>query len=138
MIDRLRPLFTALHPQPLAAEDAEAIIAISQLVVDIDGREGPEEIKMFFAVGRLLHELAGTPDAEIPTFASDEDDEARMFELASQLKGAPARELAYVIGRALAATDLDVTIEEDTFLDRLRGILFISKPRAAELATLLR
>ncbi|MCX5740998.1 MAG: hypothetical protein NT062_00705 [Proteobacteria bacterium] len=140
-LDRLTTLaatFAAIHPPPLAPADAETIIAISQLVVDIDGREGAEEIHLFFAIGKLLHQLAGTPDADIPTFASDEDDESRMFELATLLKAAPARELAYAIARLLAAVDLEVAPVEDEFLDRLRGILAIDKTRAASLTVMMR
>ncbi len=138
MNDALKAKLRALHPEALTAEDAEAILAIAQLVVDIDGREGPDEIKLFFAIGKFLFELAGTPDASVPTFASDEDDEERMFELATQLKGPPARELTYAIARLLASADLEVAPEEDTFVDRLRGILSITRPRADEITATLR
>lgn len=138
MNDSLKTCLRAFHPEPLAPEDAEAILAIAQLVVDIDGREGPDEIKLFFAIGKLLFELAGAPDTSIPTFASDEDDEERMFELATQLKGPPARELTYAIARVLASADLDVAPEEDTFVDRLRGILSLSRERADEITAQIR
>jgi len=138
VIDKLRAVLVQLHPDPIAEADAETIIAISQLVVDIDGREGPDEIKLFFDIGKLLYELAGVAGATIPTFASDEDDEDRMFELATQLKGPPAREVTYAIARVLAAADLDVAPEEDTFIDRMRGILSITKQRADEIAALVR
>ena len=134
MNDSLKTCLRAFHPEPLAPEDAEAILAIAQLVVDIDGREGPDEIKLFFAIGKLLFELAGAPDTSIPTFASDEDDEERMFELATQLKGPPA----YAIARVLASADLDVAPEEDTFVDRLRGILSLSRERADEITAQIR
>lgn len=138
MNDALKTRLRELHPEPLSGNEAGAILAIAQLVVDIDGREGPDEIQLFFAIGKFLFELAGTPDAEIPTFASDEDDEERMFELATQLKGPPARELTYAIARLLASADLEVAPEEDTFVDRLRGILSIARPRADEITATLR
>ena len=133
----LRAVFTALQPTPITLEEAEAIVAIAQLVVDIDGREGPDEIAKFFEIGKLLFESAGQPDAEIPTFATDEGDEERMFDLASQLKSAATRELAYAVARVLAAVDLDVAPEEETFLERTRGVLSISNARAGELAAML-
>lgn len=138
MNEQQKDILRGIHPPPLPSEDADAILAIAQIVIDIDGREGLEEIKLFFAIGKCLYELAGTPDAEIPTFASDEDDEERMFELATQLRTTPARELAFAIARLLAAADLEVAIEEDTFIDRMRGILSITKPRSEELAAMLR
>lgn len=136
-IDQLRSVFGVVHLLPLERSDAEAIVELAQLVVDIDGSEGPDEIKLFFDIGKVLFELAEAPDAEVPTFASGDDDEERMFELATQLKGTPVRELAYVVARLLAAADLDVAPEEDTFIDRLRGVLSISKARAEELASML-
>jgi len=137
-LDRLRSTFAAIHPPPLSVDDAVAILAIAQLVVDIDGREGPDEIKLFFGIGKLVNELAGQPDAEIPTHASADDDEERMFELATSLSSRPARELAYGIARVLASSDLDAAPEEDVFIDRLRGVLSIEKARAAELDTQVR
>lgn len=131
--DRLRSTFAAIHPPPLAVEDAGAILALAQLVVDIDGREGPDEIKLFFEIGRIVNFLAGQADAEVPTHASADDDEERMFELATSLSSVRARELAYGIARVLASSDLEVAPEEDVFIDRLRGVLSIDKARAAEL-----
>jgi hypothetical protein len=136
-MEKVRGVFTGLCSK-LSVEEAEAIVAISQLVVDIDGREGPDEIKLFFDIGNFLFALAGKPGATVPTFASDEEDEERMFELATALKGAGTRELAYAVARVLAASDLQVAPEEDTFIDRLRGVLSLARPRAAEIDALLR
>ena len=138
MIDKLKPVLAAIHSGGLSREQAEAIIEIAQIVVDIDGREGPEEIQLFMGIGKLLFEMAGEKTTEVPTFASGDEDEDRMFELATQLKAASVRELTYAISRALAGADLDVAPAEDTFLDRLRGVLSISPARANELANMLR
>lgn len=138
MFEQVKNAVPVIHPMALELEDAETIIAIAQLVVDIDGREGPEEIKEFFAIGKLLFELAGQADATIPTFATDEDEVERMFELATQIRSTPARELAFLVARALAAADLEVAPAEDTFLGRLRSILAIPDWRADELVMLLR
>ena len=83
-------------------------------------------------------ELAEVEDAPVPTFATDQDDEERMFELATQLKSTPARELAFAVARTLAEADLEIVPAEDTFLDRLRGMLSITRERAVELDTVLR
>ena len=136
-VDQLKNAFGVIHIMPLEREDAETILELAQLVVDIDGTEGTDEIGLFFAVGKVLFELAEI-DASVPTFATDQDDEERMFELATNLKGTPARELAFVVARVLAEADLEIVAAEDTFIERLRGILSITKSRAEELDVLLR
>jgi hypothetical protein len=137
-VDQLRAAFGIIHILPLEREDAEAIIELAQLVVDIDGDEGSDEIQLFFAVGRLLYELAEVTDSSVPTFASHDDDEDRLFELATQLKSTEARELAFVVARVLAEADLEIVAAEETFIQRLRGLLSITKERAEELDTVLR
>lgn len=136
-VDQLKNAFGVIHIMPLEREDAETILELAQLVVDIDGTEDKDEIGLFFAVGKVLFELAEV-DAPVPTFATDQDDEERMFELATNLKGTPARELAFVVARVLAEADLEIVAAEDTFIERLRGILSITKARAEELDVLLR
>jgi uncharacterized tellurite resistance protein B-like protein len=137
-VEQLRAAFGVIHLLPLEREDAETILELAQLVVDVDGHEHADELGLYFRVGKLLFELAEVADAEIPTFASDEEDEARMFELATALKSTPARELAFAVARTLAEADLEIGPAEDTFIDRLRGVLSISRERADELDTLLR
>lgn len=137
-VDQLRAAFGVIHILPLDREDAEAIIELAQLVVDIDGGEGSDEIQLFFAVGKLLYEIAEVTDAPVPTFASHEDDEDRLFELATQLKSTEARELAFVVARVLAEADLEIVASEETFIQRLRSLLSISKERAEELDIVLR
>jgi hypothetical protein len=138
MVDQLRNAFGVIHILPLSLEDAEAILELAQLVVDVDGGEDTDEIKLFFQVGKVVYELAEAPDATIPTFASDQEDEERMFELATQLKSRETRELAFCVARALAEADLEIVAAEETFLGRLRSLLSISKERADELDTILR
>ena len=137
-VEQLRAAFGVIHILPLEREDAEAIIELAQLVVDIDGGEGADEIQLFFAIGKLLYDLAEVKDAPVPTFASHEDDEDRLFELASGLKSTESRELAFVVARALAEADLEIVAAEETFISRLRSLLSISKERAEELDTVLR
>lgn len=137
-VEQLKAAFGVIHLLPLERADAETILELAQLVVDVDGHEHTDELGLYFRVGKLLFELAEVPDAEIPTFASDEEDEMRMFELATALKSTPARELAFAVARTLAEADLEIGPAEDTFIDRLRGVLSISRERADELDTLLR
>lgn len=137
-MEQLRAAFEVIHVLPLEREDAEAILELAQLVVDSDGGEGSDEIKLYFAVGKLLFQLADVADVPVPTFASDQDDEQRLFELATQLTSMEARELAFVVARVLAEADLEIVAAEETFLGRLRGLLSISKSRADELDTILR
>jgi hypothetical protein len=137
-VDQLKAAFGVIHILPLEREDAEAILELAQLVVDIDGNEDSDEIKLYFAIGKLVFELAEIPDAPIPTFASDQDDEERLFELATQLRSTESRELAFVVARALAEANLEIVETEELFINRLRSLLSISKERADELDTLLR
>lgn len=137
-IDQLRSAFQTIHILPVTREDAEAILELAQLVVDIDGTEDSDEIKLFFAIGKLLFEHAELPDADVPTFATDQDDEERMFELATQLRATETRELAFVVARSLAEANLEIVAAEETFISRLRGLLSISRERAEELDTLVR
>jgi tellurite resistance protein len=137
-VDQLKAAFGVIHILPLEREDAETILELGQLVVDVDGQNHTDELSLYFRVGKLLFELAEAPDAEIPTFASDEEDDHRLFDLATRLKSTPARELAWAVARTLAEADLEIGPEEDTVVDRLRKLLSISKERADELDTLLR
>lgn len=137
-IEQLRAAFGVIQILPLEREEAEAILELAQLVVDSDGGEGSDEIELFFKVGKLVFELAELPDASVPTFATDQEDEERLFELATGFKSTSVRELAFVVTRALAEADLEIVAAEETFLQRLRALLSISKERAEELDTVLR
>ncbi len=136
-VDQLRAAFGVIHILPLEREDAERILELAQLVVDIDGGEDSDEIKLYFEVGKLLFELAEVTDP-VPTFATDQDDDERLFETATELKSTEARELAFVVARVLAEADLEIVAAEETFLQRLRSLLSISRERAEELDTILR
>jgi hypothetical protein len=136
--DQLRNAFGVIHILPPTTEDVATILELAQLVVDIDGDEGTDEIKLYFSIGKVLLALAEAPDASIPTFASHEDDEERLFDLATQLKSTEVRELAFAVCRVLAEADLEIVAAEETFIQRLRSLLSISKERAEELDTILR
>ena len=137
-VDQLKAAFGVIHILPLEKSDAEAILELAQIVVDIDGQNHTDEMGLYFGVGKLLFELAEAPDAEVPTFVSDEEDDQRMFELATQLKSTEARELAWAVARTLAEADLEIGPEEDKFVEQLRKLLSITKERAEELDLLLR
>lgn len=136
-VDQLRAAFGVIHILPLEREDAERILELAQLVVDIDGGEDSDEIKLYFEVGKVLFELAEVTDS-VPTFATDQDDDERLFEVATELKSTEVRELAFVVARVLAEADLEIVAAEETFLQRLRGLLSISRERTEELDTILR
>jgi len=138
MADQLRAAFGVIHILPLEREDAEAILELAQLVVHVDGTEDSDEVKLYFAIGKAVFELAELKDEQIPTFASDQDDDERLFELATQLRSTEAREIAFVSARALAEANLEIVAAEEKFINQLRSLLSISKERAEELDTLLR
>jgi hypothetical protein len=137
-LDQLKAAFDVIHLLPLSREEADVIIELAQIAVDVDGSEGPDELELFFGIGKLLYQLADVHDAPVPTFASDADDDERLFDLATQLKSTPARELAFAVARTLAEADLEILPAEGTFLDQLRGLLSISPERADEIDTVLR
>jgi hypothetical protein len=127
----IRNIVRARHPDPLAARDAETILALCQLAVDADGREDPDEIAMFFAFGAALYELAGIAGRPTPT-ASDLEDDQQLRALAAQLTAPASRELAYAIAHVL--TVADTAPEESQFLDQLRTALGLAPDHAAKLA----
>ena len=137
-VEQLKAAFGVIHILPLEKEDAATILELGQLVVDVDGSEHTDELSLYFRVGKLLMELAEAPDAEVPTFFSDEEDDQRLFELATSLRSTEARELAFAVARTLAEADLDIGPEENKFVEQLRSLLSISKDRAEEIDTLLR
>ena len=137
-VEQLKAAFGVIHILPLEREDAERILELAQLVVDVDGQEQVEELGLYFSVGKLLFALAEAPDADVPTFASDEEDDQRMFELATSLRSTEARERAFAVARTLAEADLEIGPEENKLVEQLRSLLSISRERAEELDTLLR
>ena len=137
-VEQLKAAFEVIHILPLEKEDAAAILELGQLVVDVDGNEHADELSLYFRVGKLLFTLAEAPDAEVPTFFSDEEDDQRLFELATSLKSTESRELAFAVARTLAEADLDIGPEENKIVEQLRSLLSISKQRADEIDTLLR
>lgn len=131
---RFRAIIRTIHGGKLSAADAETIVAISQLAVDADGQEDPDEIAMFFGIGKAVFELAGIADAPTPTFAVDEDDRERAISLAKQLSTTAAKELAYAVSYVIVVADVELEPAESSLLDDLRDALGLSDDRAAELA----
>jgi hypothetical protein len=132
---QLRTALQAIHPGKLAVADAETVIALAQMAVDADGQEDAEEIKLFFAVGKAVNELAGLTDTPTPTFADDDDD--RIEKLASSLATKEGRELAYAVAHLLSVVDVEISPAEDDLLTTLRGALGLGDERADELAAQL-
>ena len=131
---KLRNVVRASHPGPLSIPDAETILEIAQLAVDADGREDPDEIATFFALGKHVFALAGVAELPTPTFAPDEDDREHLTAVAQRLTGPAARELAYTAAYVLTILDVAVAPEEDAFIEDLRVALGLTEARARELA----
>jgi hypothetical protein len=127
-------ILKAVHPDKLSPEDAETIMEIAQLVVDADGREDPDEIAMFFAVGKAVYALAGVTDAPTPTFATDEEDDARLTSLAAKLVTKASGELAYAVAYLLTVADVELAPAESALVESLRIALALDEERAAEIA----
>jgi tellurite resistance protein len=131
---RFRDALRTIHAGKLSTGDAETIVAISQLAVDADGREDPEEIQMFFTVGKAVFELAGLTETPSPSFDSDEQDDERVRTLAARLSSPAAKELAFAVAYVMAIADVDLAPAEGALVENLRSALAIGEDRAAELA----
>jgi hypothetical protein len=134
---QLRTALKTVHPATLSAADAETVVALAQMSVDADGQEDAEEIRMFFALGKAVYELAGLTETPTPTFAVDEDDDERIHSLAEKLSSPASRELAYAVSHLLTVVDIQIAPEEEAFLETLRTVLGIDDDRADDLAAQL-
>ena len=130
---QLRTALQTIHPGKLSTEDAETIVELAQMSVDADGQEDADEIRMFFALGKAVFELAGLRDTPTPTFM-DDDDEHRITTLAGKLSSVQSKELAYAVAHLLTVVDVQIAPEEDDFLQQLREALGVADERADELA----
>ena len=102
--------------------------------MDADGREDPDEIAMFFAVGKAVYGIAGIADAPTPTFAADEEDDARLVALAGKLATQAGGELAYAVAYLLTVADVELAPAESALVEKLRTALAMTEERAAEVA----
>jgi hypothetical protein len=134
---QLRTALKNVHPGSLSPDDAETIVALAQMSVDADGQEDADEIRMFFALGKAVYELAGLTETPTPTFAVDEDDDERIHGLAAKLSSASSKELAYAVSHLLTVVDVQIAPEEEAFLENLRTALGIDDDRADDLAAQL-
>jgi tellurite resistance protein len=131
---RYRAAIKLIHPGALSEADAETVVAIAQLTVDVDGREDAEEISKFFAMGKAIFSHAGFENSPTPTFAGDEEDDERLRALAGQLSTPAAKELAYAVAYMMAVADTDLAPEEGALVDALRETLGLTEDRADEIA----
>lgn len=134
---QLRTALKNVHPAALSPDDAETVVALAQMSVDSDGHEDADEIRMFFALGKAVFELAGLTETPTPTFAVDEDDDERLHSLAGKLSSAASKELAYAVSHLLTVVDVQIAPEEEAFLENLRTALGIDDDRADDLAAQL-
>lgn len=134
---QLRTALKTVHPATLSTDDAETVVALAQMSVDADGHEDADEIRMFFALGKAVYELAGLTETPTPTFAADEEDDERLHTLASKLSSPASKELAYAVSHLLTVVDVQIAPEEEAFLENLRTALGIDDDRADDLAAQL-
>ena len=131
---QLKEILTSIHPGTLSPMDAEAIVELAQLMLDADGREDTDEIKTFFALGKVVFGMAGMGDAATPTFLNDDEDYERMRELAGTLSSAASKELALATAHLLSISDVAIAPEEDEFISVLIGALGLTEERAEAIA----
>lgn len=137
---RFREILTSLHPEVVSSDDAETITGITELLIDADGREDPDEIAMFFALGTAVFAMAGRTDTPSPTFMGDDDDgetgtlRPRLRALVDKLTSTSARELAFACAHLISISDLDLAPAEDSFIADLRDALMIAVERGDEIA----
>ncbi len=124
----------SIHPGALSEDDSEAIVAISQIIVDADGREDAEEIKKFFAIGKAVFAQAGRGETPTPSFDDAEDEDERLRTLATGLSTPAAKELAYAVAYMMAVADVDLAPEEGALVEALREALGLSEERADEIS----
>ncbi|MDB4955014.1 MAG: hypothetical protein JWO36_2583 [Myxococcales bacterium] len=126
------------QPPDLSAREAEAIVGIAYLAMEIDFDEDPEELADFEVLKRQVCVLARIDPSDIgpvsPLPIDHEEHAARIRQLASRLSWQPSRELAYVLAYLIIVSDLELDPIESEFLDELQRALDIDDDRASRLA----
>jgi hypothetical protein len=120
---------------PLSTEDAEEVLAIARLAVDVDHHEDPDELALFNSISDHLHALGKIPtSAKVPTTPWENDDaKVQLRAHGAKLKGKRAGALAYVIAYLLTVADLQLDEAESELADELRIAVGLDEDRAAEL-----
>ena len=125
-------------PPTLTVVEAETIVRIGYLAIDIDLEEDSAELVMVEALSDQICALAGiapsmiSPLSPLPT--DDEERAVRVRQLASRLTRTPSRELAYVVAYVLIVADLELSPVESRLLLELETVLEVSEDRTSELA----
>jgi hypothetical protein len=129
-----------LRGEILRPEEARAIMKIAYLAAEIDLEEDLEESATLNDLAELVWAAAEIPPEPIPIVSPlplpiDIEERMRIARsLTGMLHSQGARELAYVYGYLLSASDLALRRVESTFVDELQQLLGISDDRASDLA----
>lgn len=120
----------------LTRAEAEAIVTIAGLAVDVDQQEDDDEVTLFDELAAHVYELAHVtgPPVQAPVRAVDDDLAKQLTAIAAPLRGKPSARLAYMVGYLVAVVDLQLAVEESDFVDVLEKALGLDDETADELA----
>jgi uncharacterized tellurite resistance protein B-like protein len=123
-------------PAAISGEEAAAIQAIAELVVEVDGQADRDEVSMLDAIAieiYALADVAGTADSvQAAPIADELADQLRTF--AGPLRGQPSAKLAFVAAYLIAVVDLQLAPEESNLLELLYDALELDRSEADEIA----
>ncbi len=120
----------------LSRGEAEAIVTIAGLAVDVDQHEDASEVSLFDSLASHVCALAGISGnpVEAPVRAVDDALGDQLREIGQPLRGKPSGKLAYIVGYLLAVVDQQLAPEESDFVEMLRYALDLDEPTSDELA----
>lgn len=120
----------------ISRAEADAIVEIAGLAVDVDQQEDDSEVSLFDALAKYVYELAGVTGREVeaPVEAVDDDLGKQLRDIAEPLRGKPSGKLAYVVGYLLAVVDMQLAPEESDFMEMLVYALDLDEPTSDALA----
>jgi hypothetical protein len=121
----------------LSRAEADAIVALAGLAVDVDRHEDDDEVSLFDAVAREVYGLAGITGkpVEAPVRAVSDELGAQLDKLAAPLRGKASGQLAFAVGYLLAVVDQELGPAESDFVEKLATALGLDEDRADELAS---
>ncbi len=137
--DQFRKLVELAAGKPdtaLTRGEAEAIVAIAGLAVDVDRQEDDSEVTLFDALAKHVYALAGVTGGSAPAPVRAVDDALgdQLREIADPLRGKPSAKLAYIVGYLLAVVDQQLAPEESEFVEMLRYAVDLDEATSDQLA----
>lgn len=120
----------------ISRAEADAIVEIAGLAVDVDQQEDDSEVSLFDSLAKYTYELAGVTGREIeaPVEAVDDDLGKQLREIAEPLRGKGSGKLAYVVGYLLAVVDQQLAPAESEFVEMLQYALDLDEGTCDALA----